>query len=84
MFLVSSRPRCDHVLPASVERYTPSPCDTLPRMQLSPIPTYTTFGSAEAMPTAPTDARLKNPSVVFSQYTPPSWVFQIPPPVDPK
>ena len=33
---------------------------------------------------APTDARLKNLSVVFSQYCPPSIVFQTPPPVEPK
>src|SRR5206468_8994638 len=43
-----------------------------------------TFGSACATAIAPTDARLKNLSVVFSQYWPPSIVFHTPPPVEPK
>src|SRR5439155_27254927 len=67
MLRVRSSPRCVHVFPASVVRYTPSPWETLPRMQLSPIPTYTTFGSDWATAIPPTDARLKNRSVVFSQ-----------------
>src|SRR5437588_6980222 len=84
MWRVSARPRCHQVLPASVERYTPSPCDTLPRIQLSPMPTYRTLGSAAAQAMAPTEARWKKPSDTFCQYTPPSVVFQTPPPVEPK
>jgi hypothetical protein len=48
---VSLSPRKLHVLPPSVVFQTPSPCDTLPRMAYSPVPTYTTsgFDSATAM-----------------------------------
>ena len=38
MCRVSARPRCDHVRPASVDRYTPSPWETSARMVLSPVP----------------------------------------------
>src|SRR3954463_13778650 len=34
-----ARPTCDHVLPASVDLYTPLPGDTLPRIGDSPVPT---------------------------------------------
>jgi hypothetical protein len=43
-----------------------------------------TLESERATARAPTDARLKKPSEVFSQYMPPSVVFHTPPPVDPK
>ena len=36
--------RSVHVLPASVVLNTPSPCDTLPRIAYSPVPTYTMSG----------------------------------------
>src|SRR5438067_1312065 len=50
----------------------------------SPIPAYRTFVSLVAIASAPTEARWKNPSETFSQYTPPSVVFHTPPPVEPK
>src|SRR2546428_5303350 len=81
---VSSSPTCFHVLPASVDLYTPSPCETFPRMGDSPIPTYTTFGSDSEIPMAPTDPVLKYSSEIGSQLMPPSLVFQTPPPVAPK
>src|ERR1043165_10249088 len=84
MLRVFSSPRWVQVFPPSVERYTPSPCETLPRMHASPMPAYTTFGSDAATAIAPTDARLKKPSLTFRQYSPPSVVFHTPPPHDPK
>ena len=49
-------PTLDHVLPASLERYTPSPCEVMTgRISDSPIPAYTTFGSDSETATAPTE-----------------------------
>src|SRR5688572_32634348 len=41
---VSLRPMCCHVLPPSVDLYTPSPNETLLRTFDSPVPTQTTSG----------------------------------------
>ena len=49
-------PTLDHVFPASLERYTPSPCEVMTgRISDSPIPAYTTFGSDSETATAPTE-----------------------------
>ena len=56
MCLVSRSPTFRQVRPPSVDRYTPSPCDTLPLMQASPVPAYTTLGSDCDTAIAPTDA----------------------------
>ena len=81
---VSFNPIFSHVLPPSVVLYTPSPWQRLPRIQASPVPTYITFGSDCEISIAPIDALVKNPSEIFSQYVPPSSVFQTPPPLAPK
>src|SRR5262245_62116922 len=52
----SASPTWRHVAPASVDLYTPSPAETLPRIHAEPMPTYTTFGSDGATATAPTEA----------------------------
>src|ERR1041384_367064 len=78
------KPTCVHVLPASVDLYTPSPGMMLPRMHDSPIPMNTMFGSDSATATAPTEALLICPSVTDVHVSPPSVVFQRPPPVAPK
>src|SRR5260370_10171606 len=49
----SASPTFAQVFPASVERYMPSPGDRLPRIGDSPVPTYTTLGSAGATAIAP-------------------------------
>ena len=56
----------------------------LPRMQVSPIPMKTRSGFVSLTATAPTDALLMSPSVTGAQLSPPSTVFQRPPPVAPK
>ena len=78
------KPMCVHVLPASVDLYTPSPGMMLPRMQASPMPMKTTSGFDSETATAPTDALLICPSVTGAQFSPPSTVFQRPPPTAPK
>src|SRR3954471_6764784 len=50
---VGRSPSDVHVLPASVDFHTPSPCETLPRMSNSPPPTYTTSGLDGATAMAP-------------------------------
>ena len=75
---VASRPRCFHVWPASVERYTPLPIEMLPRMNASPVPAHTTLGSDEATASAPIDATCW-PSKIAVQWTPPSSVLKMPP-----
>src|SRR5262245_24738209 len=55
-----------------------------PRSSVSPIPTYTTSGFDSATATAPTDEDEKDLSETGRQVTPPSVVFQSPPPVAPK
>ena len=62
----------------------PSPGMMLPRIADSPIPMYTTSGLLSLTATAPTDALVICPSVTGAQFSPPSVVFQSPPPVAPK
>jgi hypothetical protein len=52
MCRVSARPRWRQLSPPSSERYTPSPCEALPRTLVSPMPTYSTFGSLSAIASA--------------------------------
>src|SRR5437764_1399609 len=54
MWCVSARPQLFHVLPPSVERYTPLPQLTEFRGLASPVPTYTTSGLPWHTATAPT------------------------------
>src|ERR1043165_9481078 len=56
----------------------------LPRMHDSPMPMNTMLGSDSATATAPTEALLICPSVTEAHVSPPSVVFQRPPPVAPK
>ena len=56
----------------------------LPRMHVSPIPMNTRLGFVSLTATAPTDALLICPSVTGGQLSPPSVVFQSPPPTAPK
>src|ERR1700674_5184835 len=56
----------------------------LPRMQVSPMPMNTTSGLLSLTATAPPEALLICPSVTGAQLSPPSVVFQSPPPVAPK
>ena len=80
----SRSPARAQVFPPSVERNRPSPGDTLPRSVCSPVPTYTTLGSASATATAPIDPALSWPSPRGRHDRPPSVVFHTPPPVAPK
>ena len=80
----SENPTCVHVFPASVDLYTPSPGSMLPRMQASPIPMNRMSGFVRATAIAPTDELRIWPSVTGAQFSPPSVVFQSPPPVAPK
>ncbi|HEV2734137.1 MAG TPA: hypothetical protein VGV85_04830 [Longimicrobiaceae bacterium] len=81
---VSRSPAWLHVLPPSELRYSPSPCITLPRSCASPMPAYTTSGLASHTASAPTELLVKCRSDTGRQVTPPSPVFQTPPPVAPK
>src|SRR6266487_3388298 len=76
---VSARPRNVQVLPPSVVFQTPSPCDTLPRIGNSPVPTYTMSGFDSATPIAPP----KYLSVTGSHVLPASVLLKPPPPVVP-
>src|SRR5256885_768810 len=69
--------------PPSVALYSPSPGERLPRSGDSPVPAYPTLGSDGATATAPTDPAVKNLSEAGCQVSPPSAVFQTPPPVPP-
>src|SRR5262249_33941862 len=77
------KPTCVHVLPASVDLYTPSPGWMLPRMHDSPMPMNTTSGLVSDTATAPTDELATWPSVTGVHVCPPSTVFHSPPPVCP-
>src|SRR5579871_4510244 len=79
---VSVNPTLVHVFPASVVLYTPSPCDTLPRISDSPVPTYTMSGLDSLTPIAPI-VPPKYLSVEGDQCTPPSVVLNTPLPVVP-
>src|SRR5258708_37721903 len=76
---VSASPREVHVLPASAVFHTPSPCDTLPRIGNSPVPTYTMSGFDSETPIAPT-VPPKYLSVTGNHALPPSVVLKTPPP----
>ena len=75
---------CVHVLPASVDLYTPSPGMMLPRMHDSPVPMNTMSGFDSETATAPTDEVVIWPSVTGVHDRPPSIVFHNPPPTAPK
>ena len=62
------------VSPASVERYTPFPRDTLERMWASPVPAHTTLGSDGDTARAPMEWAFWS-SKIGSQLTPASEVF---------
>src|SRR3989442_5671071 len=79
---VSASPSEVHVLPPSVVFQTPSPCDTLPRIGNSPVPTYTMSGLDSETPIAPI-VPPKYLSVAGSHVLPPSVVLNTPPPVVP-
>ena len=76
----SLKPMCSQVSPPSWLRYTPSPGRMLPRMQVSPVPMKTRSGSVSLTATAPIDAVVIWKSVTGCQSSPPSVVFQRPPP----
>src|SRR5438128_11743297 len=80
----SLKPMWVHVLPASVDLYTPSPGWMLPRMHDSPVPMKTISGFVSETATAPTDELWIWPSVTGAHVSPPSVVFQSPPPVWPE
>src|SRR5438067_5508508 len=79
---VSARPRNVQVLPPSVVFHTPSPCDTLPRIGNSPVPTYTMSCFDSETPIAPIGPP-KYLSVTGSHVLPPSVLLKTPPPVVP-
>src|SRR6266700_88044 len=79
---VSARPSEVHVLPPSVVFQTPSPCETLPRIGNSPVPTYTMSGFDSETPIAPMEPP-KYLSVTGSHVLPPSVLLNTPPPVVP-
>jgi len=73
-----------HVLPASSERYIPSPKEIFPRMSHSPVPTYSIEGSEGAIAIAPIDDAVNVVSEIENHDSPASSVFHMPPPVAPK
>src|SRR5688572_16219565 len=75
---VFSSPARVQVLPASVERNIPHPTEMLLRMNGSPVPAYTTFGSLGATASAPTDDTGWL-SKIAVQCTPPSVDLNNPP-----
>src|SRR5260370_26903454 len=79
----SASPTLAQVLPASVERYMPSPGDRLPRIGDSPVPTYTTLGSDGATAIAPIEPAVEGLSDAGRQARPPSTGFHTPPPPPP-
>ena len=62
----------------------PSPGMMLPRMHDSPMPMNTISGFDSLTAMAPTEALVICPSVMGIQVSPPSVVFQRPPPTAPK
>src|SRR5260221_6515681 len=79
---VALSPSDVHILPASVDFHTPSPCETLPRNAYSPPPTYTTSGLDAEIATAPI-VPPKKPSVTGAHHCPPSSDLKTPPPPPP-
>src|SRR5579864_2695052 len=55
MCSLSFRPTLVQFSPLSVDLYTPSPTETLLRVQASPVPTHTVFGFEGSIATAPMD-----------------------------
>ena len=75
---VFSRPILFQVLPASVDLKTPQPTEMWLRMNGSPVPAQTTFGSDGATASAPTELTVCS-SKIEVQWMPPSVVLNIPP-----
>ena len=75
---VFSRPMSAHVLPASIDLYTPWPTEMCERIFPSPVPAQTTLGSDFATASEPIDWT-GWPSKSDVQFVPPSTVFQMPP-----
>src|SRR5215831_9328818 len=73
------RPTCCHVLPASVDLYTPSPNETLPRGHADPVPTNTTLGLDSETSMAPIVPTPICPSVSGIHCAPPSVDLNTPP-----
>src|SRR5688572_12067555 len=82
MCSVSFSPMEVQLRPPSRVTHTPSPCDVLPRMHVSPPPTHTMSGFLGSTVMAPI-VPLKNRSVIGCQLMPPSIVLNTPPPVVP-
>src|SRR5205823_9781848 len=76
ILVVSSRPMCIHVLPASIDLYMPSPDEPCTE---SPVPAYTMFASDGATCIAPMLSTLVNRSKMGNHVTPALVVFQMPP-----
>src|SRR5256885_9132256 len=76
IFVVSSRPMCVHVLPASIDLYMPSPDEPCTE---SPVPAYTMLGSDGATWIAPMLSTFVNLSKIGNHDTPALVVFQMPP-----
>jgi len=72
-----------HVLPASVDLYTPRPMITFERIAALPVPTYTTFGFDSETSIDPIDPVAIWPSLTGVQTLPHVSVFHTPPPVAP-
>src|SRR5256712_5911528 len=79
---VSASPTKVQGLPPSAVLKPPSPCEMLPRIGYSPVPTYTMSGFDSLTPNAPM-VPPKYLSVTDSQVSPPSVVLKRPPPVVP-
>src|SRR5439155_1039308 len=71
-----------HVLPPSLDLYTPSPHHCERRELCSPLPTHTMFVSEGATATSPI-VWTPSPSEVACQVIPPFAVFHTPPPAAP-
>ena len=80
---VSSSPMCRQLRPASVERYTPLPMETLERMKDSPVPAHTTLASEGAIASAPIDWAGWS-SKMGRQVCPPSSLLKTPPDAAPR
>src|SRR5258706_14183776 len=78
MWCVSVRPTPSHVLPASIDLWTPSPASELREVNASPVPTHTMSGFDGAVATAPIET-LACPSNTGANVVPLFVVFQSPP-----
>ena len=79
----SFKPTLFQDFPASTDFQTPSPWEMFPRMQASPVPTYTMLGSDRATAILPMEGA-PSLSKIGDQVLAPSVDFQTPPPVAPK